>query len=72
MNKKVLITGGAGFIGSHLADELLEKGYSVRVIDNLNEQVHGRNCKNPALSLSKSTTYPLRRVSPELVGGLSG
>lgn len=32
--KKVLITGGAGFIGSHLADRLLEKGYKVYVIDN--------------------------------------
>ena len=45
--KKVLITGGAGFIGSHLSDELLEKGYSVRVLDNLSEQVHGKNCKRP-------------------------
>ena len=31
---QVLITGGAGFIGSHLADELLRHGHSVRVIDN--------------------------------------
>src|SRR5687768_6514465 len=45
--KKILITGGAGFIGSHLADELLEKGYEVRVLDNLSEQVHGKNCKRP-------------------------
>ena len=45
MNKHVLITGGAGFIGSHLADELLEKGYRVRVLDNLSEQVHGKNKK---------------------------
>ena len=47
MNKHVLITGGAGFIGSHLADELLEKGYHVRVLDNLSEQVHGKNKKRP-------------------------
>lgn len=33
--KRVLITGGAGFIGSHLADELLEHGYRVRILDNL-------------------------------------
>jgi dTDP-L-rhamnose 4-epimerase len=47
MRKKILITGGAGFIGSHLADELLEKGYEVRVLDNLSEQVHGKDCKRP-------------------------
>jgi dTDP-L-rhamnose 4-epimerase len=37
----VAITGGAGFIGSHLADELLGRGYRVRVLDSLVEQVHG-------------------------------
>ncbi len=47
MGKKVLITGGAGFIGSHLADELLEKGYQVRVLDNISEQVHGKARKKP-------------------------
>lgn len=41
MTGRVLITGGAGFIGSHLADELLAAGYCVRVLDNLAEQVHG-------------------------------
>lgn len=39
----VLITGGAGFIGSHVADQLLEQGYRVRVLDMLDAQVHGEN-----------------------------
>lgn len=38
---KILITGGAGFIGSNLALSLLEKGYEVTVLDNLSEQIHG-------------------------------
>jgi dTDP-L-rhamnose 4-epimerase len=37
----VLITGGAGFIGSHLGDELVRAGYRVRALDSLVEQVHG-------------------------------
>ena len=36
----VLITGGAGFIGSHLADRLLAEGHTVRALDNLDVQVH--------------------------------
>lgn len=48
MGKTVLITGGAGFIGSHLADELLASGYAVRVLDNLSPQVHGEGGAWPA------------------------
>ena len=41
MGQHILITGGAGFIGSHLADELLRAGHRVRALDNLSPQVHG-------------------------------
>ncbi len=45
---KVLITGGAGFIGSHLADELLANGHNVRVLDCLDPQIHGKARQRPA------------------------
>ena len=40
MSKQVLITGGAGFVGSHVADGLLRAGYRVRILDELHPQVH--------------------------------
>ena len=43
----VLITGGAGFIGSNLALKLLSKGYNITVLDNLSEQIHGVDGKSP-------------------------
>ena len=46
-SKRVLIAGGAGFIGSHLADELLKHGYRVRALDNLSPQVHGGGLRRP-------------------------
>jgi Nucleoside-diphosphate-sugar epimerases len=40
MKENVLIVGGAGFVGSHTADALLERGHAVTIYDNLSEQVH--------------------------------
>ncbi len=47
MKSLALITGGAGFIGSHLADELLRAGYRVRVLDNLEPEVHALGAGRP-------------------------
>ena len=47
MKGTVLITGGAGFIGSHVAAELIRAGYHVRVLDSLVTQVHGERPERP-------------------------
>ncbi|HBS53944.1 MAG TPA: epimerase [Flavobacterium sp.] len=44
--KNILITGGAGFIGSNLSLKLISKGYNITVLDNLSEQIHGSNPEN--------------------------
>ncbi|MGZ5140533.1 MAG: NAD-dependent epimerase/dehydratase family protein, partial [Burkholderiales bacterium] len=47
MTQQVLITGGAGFFGSHLSDELLARGHRVRALDSLAPQVHGEHARRP-------------------------
>ena len=60
--KKVLITGGAGFIGSNLALKLIERGYEVVVLDNLSEQIHGKDA-------TKSYTYNLIKNKVKFIKG---
>jgi len=49
LKKKVLITGGAGFIGSSLSLELIKRDYKVTVMDNLSEQIHGNDPSKSSL-----------------------
>ena len=42
INKNILITGGAGFIGSNLALSLIDRGHKITVLDNLSSQIHGK------------------------------
>ena len=52
-----LVTGGAGFIGSHIVDALLERGYAVRVLDNLAPQVHGPGATEPPTYLNREAEF---------------
>ena len=61
--KNILITGGAGFIGSKLSLKLISNNYKVTVLDNLSEQIHG---KNP------ETTSPLFQIIKDKVQFIKG
>jgi dTDP-L-rhamnose 4-epimerase len=70
---KILVTGGAGFVGSHTVDALLEKGHSVRVFDNLDPQVHGDDAGipeylNPDIEFVKGDVRDRTALKNALVG----
>lgn len=69
--KKVIVTGGAGFIGSHLVDACIKRGYQVAVIDDLSvgrldnlEQHRG----NPQVSFVKADVADLQAIRPHFKG----
>jgi len=73
VSKHVLITGGAGFVGSHVADELLSHGYRVRAFDNLSAQVHGSESRRPTylspdVELISGDVRDPRRIREALAG----
>jgi dTDP-L-rhamnose 4-epimerase len=67
MSTIVLIVGGAGFIGSHLVDELLVHGYRVRALDNLDPQVHDSSHSRPRYLSSDAELIVGDIRDPEIV-----
>ena len=64
--KKILITGGAGFIGSNLALKLISSGCKVTILDNLSQQIHGNNPKETSplfLSIKDKADFILGDVN---------
>src|SRR5690349_14568257 len=72
MQRRVLITGGAGFIGSHLADLLLSTGCSVRVLDCLSQQVHPDRSRPKHLAAEAELIVGDLRDPPTLQRALVG
>ncbi|ESR25306.1 NAD-dependent epimerase/dehydratase family protein [Lutibaculum baratangense] len=67
MSRRILITGGAGFIGRHVAETMLRRGHEVRILDNFHEQVHGPE-PEPAPVLRECEVLDADIRDPDAVG----
>jgi len=67
---KILVTGGAGFIGSHTIDCLINRGHSVRVLDALVSQVHGNDRRKP-IHLDDRVELIVGRIDDPAIGLLA-
>ena len=55
LNKKILVTGGAGFVGGHLCELALEKGYDIVIIDIFNNETSNEQQKNTNINHIRDT-----------------
>ena len=55
--KSILITGGAGFIGSRLCEKLFERGYNITILDNLSSQIHGDGISSLSKRIKDRCTF---------------
>jgi len=72
MSANVLVTGGAGFIGSFIVDKLVERDYKVRIFDNLDSQVHTRSQAPSYLNREAEFIQGDMRDYEKLAGALKG
>ena len=71
MSKRILVTGGAGFVGTHLVEHLVGRGDEVVVLDSLEPQVHlGQNPSSPTASRSSTATSATRGSSTKALEGV--
>ena len=64
MSKKVIVTGGCGFIGSNLVDELVKQGYEVIVIDDLSSDSHDKFYFNDQVEYHKISIVDFDSIRP--------